>query len=73
MLTGLTRHRVGWRGRMILEVQVWRRAHVPGIHPDSQRWHAVWRDANFRDVIELAERTFSAEAPARSASLGPRS
>ena len=63
-LNGQTRYRLGWRGKIVLQVGVWYRSFELGRHPDYQPWVAGWRDAVFRDVIDLAEGNFSAEKPA---------
>lgn len=63
MLTGQTRYRLGWRGKIVLQVSVWQRRFARGGHPDFQPWIAIWRDASFRDVIDLAEGQFSGTEP----------
>ena len=64
MLTGLTRYRLGWRRKVVLQVSEWRRRFAVGRHPDYQPWETVWRDATFRDVIDLAEGRISSDKPA---------
>lgn len=63
MLTGLTRYRLGWRKKMVLQVSEWRRQFVVGRLPESQPWIAVWRDATFQDVIDLSASQFSDAQP----------
>ncbi|WP_241301038.1 hypothetical protein [Burkholderia cenocepacia] len=58
MLTGNTRYRLGWFGKVILEVSEWRRRPTRG-HPDTWPWIEDWRDATFRDVLDLAERNWA--------------
>lgn len=63
MLTGLTRYRLGWRKKMVLQVSEWRRRFIAGHLPESQPWIAVWRDATFQDVIDLAAQNISKDQP----------
>ncbi|WP_275523659.1 hypothetical protein [Burkholderia cenocepacia] len=58
MLTGNTRYRLAWFGKVILEVSEWRRRPTRG-HPDTWPWIENWRDATFRDVLDLAERNWA--------------
>lgn len=72
MLTGATRHRPGWFGRMVLEVEEQHRSFSTTPPPpgrDGVRWDAylqstasrpwyTWRDATYADVAAL-ERRFS--------------
>ncbi|HHL4079919.1 MULTISPECIES: hypothetical protein [Burkholderia] len=58
LLTGNTRYRLGWFGKVILEVSEWRRQAALS-HPDTWPWIEVWRDATFRDVLDLAERNWA--------------
>lgn len=43
MLTGVTRHRTSWRGKLILQVE----------YEFPHQGHFRWRDATERDVFEL--------------------
>lgn len=61
-LTGQTRYRLGWRGKIILQVSEWRRG-FPGSGQIDTPWVASWRDATFRDLIDLAEEKFSIHKP----------
>lgn len=63
MLTGLTRYRLGWRKKIVLQVSEWVRTFTPGRAPWLDGYKAVWRDATFQDVMDLEHRKFSAEAP----------
>lgn len=63
MLTGLTRHRLGWRGKMILQVSYWCRKFTPGRAPWLDGYAVEWRDATFQDVMDLEHRNFSSSAP----------
>jgi hypothetical protein len=65
-LTGQTRYRLGWRGKIVLQVGIWYRSFELGRHPDYQPWVTGWRDAVFRDVIDLAEGRFSSKKPAET-------
>lgn len=58
MLTGNTRYRLGWFGKVILEVSEWRRRPTRS-NPDTWPWIEDWRDATFRDVLDLAERNWA--------------
>lgn len=58
LLTGNTRYRLGWSGKVILEVSEWRRQPTRS-HPDTWPWIEDWRDATFRDVLDLAERNWA--------------
>jgi hypothetical protein len=49
-LTGRTRFRVNWRGRVILRVEVERRYVCPYTFTESPSSHTAWRDANERDL-----------------------
>lgn len=62
MLTGNTRYRLGWFGKVILEVSEWRRRPTR-CHPDTWSWIEDWRDATFRDVLDLAERNWALVPP----------
>lgn len=64
MLTGMTRYRLNWRKKVILQVSEWQRSFALGRHLGCQPWIAVWRDATFRDVIDLAEGHITRDKPA---------
>jgi hypothetical protein len=57
-LTGNTRYRLGWFGKVILEVSEWQRRPTQG-HPDTWPWVEGWRDATFRDLLDLVERNWT--------------
>jgi hypothetical protein len=62
-LTGLTRYRLGWRGKMILQVSYWYREFTPGRAPWVDGYATAWRDATFQDVMDLEHRNVSATEP----------
>lgn len=59
-LTGKTRHRVGFRGRLILQVQV---QYMTQTTPYSEKKgpHTFWRDATTADLAERALNALSKE------------
>lgn len=60
MLTGETRYRLGWLGKIVLQVSEWQKG-FSRLGPPP--WVAHWRDATFRDVLDLTEGRFSQSAP----------
>jgi len=59
-LTGKTRYRLGWRGRVIVQVEFWRFSRVSG-------YQRAWMDADLRSVIDIAEGNVQSDRP----SFGP--
>jgi len=52
MLTGQTRYRLGWRKKMVLQVEHWcRSSSYP--NPFTRTYSARWFDATYQDVIDL--------------------
>ena len=56
-LTGNTRHRISWRGKVIMQVECW---YLPGAYAD---YVGRWRDANALDLVDIAKGNISREAP----------
>lgn len=63
MITGRTRYRLGWRGKVVLQVQCWERQWTAGRWPGAAPWAERWRDATFRDVLDIAEGRVTPERP----------
>jgi hypothetical protein len=63
-LTGEIRYRLSWRKKVILQVGIWASNSHPMVPPSRWDWLVSWRDATFRDVIDLAEGRIAAEKPA---------
>lgn len=63
MLTGLTRYRLGWRKKIVLQVSEWVRNIGKFPPAPGDEWRPVWRDATFQDVVALAEGSFSKDRP----------
>lgn len=72
VLTGQRRHRRGFFGRMILQVE--ETCRVGPAHQHEERWSSTrskWRDASWQDVLSLERRiaeqfSWDAGAPAPS-------
>ena len=63
MLTGKTRYRLGWRKKMILQVEHWcRSSSYP--NPYHRTYSAHWFDATFQDVLDLESGKVSPMKPA---------
>jgi hypothetical protein len=60
-LTGKTRYRLGWRGRVIVQVEFWR------IGARGVGYESAWKDADFRSVLDIAEGNVQSDRP----SFGP--
>lgn len=52
MLTGETRYRIGWRNKLILQVQVWRKPFATNSHTPVSPY-SDWRDATVEDMQEI--------------------
>lgn len=60
-LTGNTRHRINWRGKVIMQVEYWER------ELRSPYCSGRWRDACAQDLVDIAQGRIKAERPM----LGP--
>jgi hypothetical protein len=71
MITGLTRYRLNWRGKVVLQVSEWRRNAHWRIPPSGWGWVVVWRDAKFRDVMDISEGRVTPDRPQTERRMPP--
>ena len=63
MITGRTRYRLGWRGKVVLQVSEWKRPPRVVWSPPYIPCIEVWRDATFRDVMDISEGKVTPDRP----------
>jgi hypothetical protein len=63
MLTGRTRYRIGWFGRLVVQVEYWTTLSVAG-QILVRRHVRHWRDARAEDMQDIERGDVTAEEPA---------
>jgi hypothetical protein len=71
VFTGNVRHRVGWRGKLILQVEVNENTQPDVIDGSTQRY-MVWRDAKDTDIYGLNWARREADRPPINSPPSPR-
>lgn len=62
-LTGRTQYRIGWRQKLVMQVEYWYLPFLVGASYTKRPYRAAWQDATIEQMQQIERGEFRAERP----------